>query len=43
MVGELRMLLWLAAGRVFRRGTLLVTTTQFTGGFFWLLSQFVAV
>jgi hypothetical protein len=43
MLGEFTMLLWLAASRVFRRGTSLATTAQFTGDFFWLLSQFVAV
>ena len=32
-----------ATGHDIWRGTALVTTTQFAGGFFWLLSQVVAV
>jgi len=43
MVEEFEMPLRLVAGRDFWRGTTLATTTQFAGGFFWLLSQFVAV
>jgi len=43
MVEEFEMSLWLAAGRDIWRGTALVTPPQFTGDFFWLLFQFVAV
>ena len=32
-----------AGGRDIWRGTALVTTVQFASGFFWLLSQIVAV
>ena len=43
IVEEFELPLRLAAGRDIWRGTALVTTTQFTGDFFWLLSPFVAV
>ena len=43
MVEEFEMPLRLVAGRDFWRGTTLATTAQFAGGFFWLLSQLVAV
>ena len=43
MVEEFGLPLRPAAGRDFWRGTVLVTTAQFAGGFFWLLSQVVAV
>jgi hypothetical protein len=43
MMGKFRVLLWLATGRLFRRDTSLAATAQFMGGFFWLLSQLVAV
>ena len=43
MVEEFGLPLRPAAGHDIWRGTALVTTTQFAGGFFWLLSQVVAV
>ena len=43
LVEEFELQLWLAAGRDIWRGTALVTTAQFASGFFWLLSQIVAV
>ena len=43
MVEEFELPLWPATGRDIWRGTALVTTAQFAGGFFWLLSQVVAV
>ena len=43
MVEEFELPLRLAAGRDFWRGTALVMTAQFAGGFFWLLSQVVVV
>ena len=43
MVEEFKLPLRPAAGRDIWRGTALVTAAQFAGGFFWLLSQFVAV
>ena len=43
IVEEFELPLRPAAGRDICRGTALVTMAQFTGGFFWLLSQFVAV
>ena len=43
MVEEFELPLRPAAGRDFWRGTVLMTTAQFAGGFFWLLSQVVVV
>jgi hypothetical protein len=43
MVEGFEMLPKPAAGRDIHRGTTLVMTVQFTGGFFWLLSQLVLV
>ena len=43
MVEEFELTLRPAAGRNIWRGTALVTTAQFVGDFFWLLSQVVAV
>ena len=43
MVEEFELPLRPAASRNIWRGTALVTTAQFTGGFFWLLFQVVAV
>ena len=43
MVEEFELPLWPATGRDIWRGTAFVTTAQFAGGFFWLLSQVVAV
>ena len=43
MVEEFKLPLRPAAGCGIWRGTMLATTAQFAGGFFWLLSQVVAV
>ena len=43
IVEEFELPLRLAAGRDIWRGTALVTAAQFAGGFFWLLSQVMAV
>ena len=43
MVEEFRLPLRPVAGHDIWRGTPLVTTAQFAGGFFWLISQVVAV
>ena len=43
MVEEFELPLRPAAGCDIWRGTALVTTAQFAGGYFWLLSQVVVV